>query len=278
MRLVVLGDPVEHSLSPTLHTAALAAAGIEGTYEARTVDAEGLASAADEVRSGVLAGANITMPHKTAARDLADRTDATAARSGSVNTWVREGSTIVGYSTDGAGVEFAIQHAGLPTTGRVLMLGAGGAASAALGVLDSYDVSISARRRGAAEALADRLGVEVDIVEWGTAIPGALVINATPIGMHGARLPDGIVGAAGALLDMVYREKMTPAVAAAKRRDIPTCDGLPMLVGQALASFRLWTGVDMPSDVMLQAVNLSSSAATPPKNQESRSSGVEPCR
>ena len=211
-------------------------------------------------------------------KSLVIRLDPAAERAGSVNTWVRDDAFVVGHSTDGAGVEFAIENAGLPVDGPVLILGSGGAAAAAAAALDQRHLSVSARRESAATALTERLPSPARVVPWGTAVHGAMVVNATPLGMAGERLPLGIVEAAGALLDMVYREKMTPAVAAAKRRGIPACDGLPMLVGQALASFRLWTGVDAASDVMLEAVNLSSSAATPPKNQVSRSSGVEPCR
>ena len=265
IRLVVLGDPVGHSLSPRLHAAALAALSIEGTYEARRVDGAGMKSAAEEMRRGALDGANITMPHKGIAAVLADELDPISERTGSVNTWVRDAGRLVVYSTDGQGVRFAIRHAGLPESGPVLILGSGGAAAAAAAALTDRSLFLSARREEAAAGLVERLNSTTTVLPWGTAVDGALVINATPLGLGGEELPAGVVESATGLLDMVYRATMTPAVAEATRRGIPATDGVPMLVGQALESFRLWTGREVPPAVMLEAVNVSSSTADGPK-------------
>ena len=267
IRLAVLGDPVDHSLSPVLHNAALAALGIEGTYEARRVDRSGLLRMADEVRRGRLDGANITMPHKQMAAQLADDLDSVSAKTGSVNTWVRDEKRLVGYSTDGHGVRFAIRHARLPKEGPVLILGAGGAAAAAVHALNERPLLLSARRPDAAATLLERLDVVARVLPWGDAAVGALVINATPIGMQGEALPSSVIESAGGLLDMVYGATMTPAVDLAARRGIPVSDGVPMLVGQAVESFRLWTGRNAPAGVMLDAANASSSTAYRPKKQ-----------
>ena len=105
MRLVVLGDPVDHSRSPAIHNAALEACGIEGTYTARQVDEAGMVSAVDEVRYGRLSGANVTMPHKQLAFELADRVTDVALRSGAVNTLVRRDGEVWGYNTDVEGIQ-----------------------------------------------------------------------------------------------------------------------------------------------------------------------------
>lgn len=278
MRLVVLGDPVAHSLSPRLHRAALAHCHLAGSYEARRVDQAEMVTAASEVRSGRLDGANITMPHKRLAAELSDQLSPVAARTRSVNTWVRAGASLAGHSTDGAGIDFALEWAGLPQVGQVLVLGAGGAAAAALVALEHRPLAISARRVEQAEALLEQLGVTAPVVPWGRAVLNALVVNATPIGMAGEALPEAVIEAAGGLLDMVYGEKMTQATVDAGRRGIPHTDGLAMLVGQARESFRLWTGRTIPAEVMMEAVNLSSSPALPPKNHLNEPSGVEPCR
>lgn len=267
IRLAVLGDPVGHSISPRLHTAALSAMGVPGTYEARRVDVAGMHRMADEMRNGRLDGANITMPHKRLAARLADDLDPVSSRTGSVNTWVRRDGRLLGYSTDGHGVRFAIHHSGLPETGEALILGAGGAAAAALDALGSRRLFVSARRPDAAAALIELVGVTAEVVPWGTPIDGALVVNATPLGMRGETLPPGIVESARGLLDMVYGSTMTPAVAGAVRRGIPATDGVRMLVGQALESFRLWTGRSVPPDVMFDAANTSSTPADRPKKQ-----------
>ncbi len=244
IRLVVLGDPIDHSRSPAIHTAALSAAGIDGTYHARRVDEAGLRAAMDELRHGDLAGANITMPHKIAAAQLADRLAEVSRRSGSVNTWLRSNGEIVGTSTDGEGILYALVEASVGDELPPLILGAGGAAAAALLALEDRSPIISARRPEAARELVRRVGVPAPVIEWGGAVDGALVVNATPIGMGGESLPPGVVGSAAALFDMVYGQTDTPAVLQAREMGIAVADGLAMLVGQAAASFRLWTGVE----------------------------------
>ncbi len=265
MRLAVLGDPVEHSLSPRLHQAALAALGIDGTYEALRVTRLDMGRLANEVRSGGLDGANITMPHKRVAAELADSLHDEAAAIGSVNTWVRRAGELIGYSTDGQGILFAISFCHLPPDGPVLVLGAGGAAAAAVQALRDRPLHISARRTEAARSLKDRLSEGAVIIPWGTGVEGALIVNATPLGMNGEPLPQPVLESAGGLLDMVYGGIMTPAVASARKSGLPVSDGLPMLVGQARESFRLWTGFEVPAGVMVEAANLSSDSVRPPK-------------
>jgi len=253
VRLVLLGDPVAHSRSPAIHEAALAACGIEGRYEARRVDVPGLYRAVAEIRSGALAGANVTMPHKAAAAAACDRLDAEAARCGSVNTMARRDGDVVGYSTDISGVRTVLRELGVDETLPVLVLGAGGAAAAALAALGgTRRVLVAARRPAAARARARSSGSAVSH-RWGEPCPGAAVVNATPLGMRGEPLPDGVVEAAAALLDMPYGEQATPAVVTARRLGIPVADGLDLLVAQAADSFRLWTGMDAPRTVMQAA-------------------------
>ena len=255
IRLVVLGDPIDHSRSPAIHTAALSAAGIEGTYLARCVDEAGLRAAMSELRRGDLTGANITMPHKVAAAGLVDRRTEVSQRSGSVNTWLQRNGEIVGTSTDGEGILYALSEASVGDGLPPLILGAGGAAAAALLALESRSPVISARRPDAALELARRVGVPAPVIEWGRPLAGALVVNATPIGMGGESLPHAVIGSAAALLDMVYGPTATPAVLQAQEAGISVADGLTMLVGQAAASFRLWTGVE-PNHAVMRAAAL----------------------
>jgi shikimate dehydrogenase len=242
MRLAVLGDPVEHSLSPAIHQAAFQAEGIAGSYTARRVDAAGLEQAFDEIRRGDLDGANVTMPHKHLAGELCDVLAPEAARTAAVNTLVRVGSSIVGHNTDVAGVTAAWRWASLPTSGPVLVLGAGGAAAAALVALEQRILTVSARSEVRAAALLDRIGVTGDVVAWGVAIPGAVVVNATPVGMHGEPADAEVVAGASGWFEMAYGSGPTPAVAACRDRGVPVSEGPDMLLAQALESFRLWTG------------------------------------
>jgi len=244
MRLVVLGDPVEHSLSPRIHRVALADSGIEGTYEPRRVDATGLAAAIDEIRDGTLDGANVTMPHKRRAVEGCSVLDADARRAGAVNTLAGGGGEVRGWNTDVAALRGAL--AGMPP-GPVLVLGAGGAAAAALVAGAGRRTLLSARRSGAAA------GLGAPRVPWATGVEGAIVVNATPLGMRGESIPPPVLESAAGLVDLAYGSSETPAVASMRSAGRPFVDGIDVLVAQAAASFTIWTGAPAPLESMRRA-------------------------
>lgn len=252
LQLVVLGDPVDHSLSPRIHAAALAATGIEGKYAARRVDAQGMKEAVAELRVGGLDGANVTMPHKWVAYQLADEAGPDATRASSVNTLLRRGSNVVGESTDVEGIRRA--WGSLPD-GPALLLGAGGAAAAALLALEGRPLTVTARRREAAQALLERTGVEGTVLGWAEALPGAVVVNATPIGMGSEVLPPGLLEAASGLFEMPYGKGPTAAATTARELGIPVVEGVEMLLQQAALSFEMWTGVTAPIPAMRTAID-----------------------
>lgn len=254
MRLVVLGDPIDHSLSPALHTAAFAATGLVAEYVSQRVDAAGMKRAVAQIRRGELAGANVTMPHKELAATLSDRLAAQVERAAAVNTLVRVAGRVVGHNTDIAGIRAAWTAADLPAEAPVVVLGAGGAAAAALLALEGRDIHLAARRPHAASELADRVGVQAEPVAWGESVTGAVVVNATPIGMGQETLPGGLLDVAVGLFDMAYGPAETPAVLAARRAGLPVADGRSMLLHQAAASFELWTGHTAPLDAMSTAL------------------------
>lgn len=257
IRLVVLGDPIAHSRSPAIHTAALRFAGLAGTYEARRVDVAGLREAAEEIRHGRLTGANITMPHKHLAAELADYQTGLVRRIGAANTWWRlPDDRLAADNSDVAGVRFAYGRIGASergASGRTLVLGAGGAAAAALVACEGHDLHISARRPEQARALIDRLNIAASIIPWGDLLAGAVIVNATRLGMEGESLPSGLLSEAEGLIDMPYGGRSTPAVAAAAAEGLPYATGLDMLVGQAVASFQTWTGLTLDPMVFEQA-------------------------
>ena len=257
LRLAVLGNPVAHSLSPVIQRAALEFAGIEGVYVRRQVDDEGMREVAAEIRDGRMDGANVTMPHKVLAARLADVLSPLAERCGGANTLWREGNRLFAHTTDPDGVRFAWEHAGLPDDAPVLLLGAGGAAAAALTALQGHSYRVSARREEAARALVDRVAPDADVsvIGWGRAVPGAVVINATPLGTAGDSLPGGVLDEAAGLLEMSYGGGETPAEVLLRSRNRPVASGELMLVGQGVASFAIWTGVEVPPEVMLAALD-----------------------
>jgi shikimate dehydrogenase len=253
VKLVVLGDPVDHSRSPAIHTAALEACGIEGTYTARRVDEAGMAGAVDEVRYGRLSGANVTMPHKRLAFDLADRVTETALRSGAVNTLVRRDGEVWGFNTDVDGIRAVWNSIPLPPDRPVLVLGSGGAAAGAVVAVADRPIVVSARRDHAAAALIERTRTDGSTLPWETPLEGAVVVNATPIGMGGESLPRAVLDRASGFFDLTYGPTESHAIRYARERAIPCADGKELLIAQAAASFEIWTGIPAPVDVMRAA-------------------------
>ena len=254
MRLVLLGDPVDHSFSPALHTAALGAAGVPGTYVAVAVDERGLEKAFADLRSGALDGANVTMPHKRSAAGLCDRLDPLADRARAVNTLVRVGSAVIGHNTDVAGIVSVWKKKRLPPDRPVHVLGNGGAAAAALLAVEDRDVVVSSRRPGAAGRLASLVGIAATEVPWGTGVADAVVVNATPLGMANETLPHAVYEGASGLLDMAYGSEATPTVVALRTAGRPVADGTELLVAQAAQAFRLWTGRRADEQAMSDAL------------------------
>lgn len=252
MRLALVGDPVGHSRSPAIHTAALAACGIVGTYEARTVDADGAATAVDDIRRRALHGLNATMPHKEVVAGAADVRDELVTRAGVANTLWHTPDGVAATNTDVAGILAAWSDAGLPGDAPVVVHGAGGAAAAALLALEGRSIVVHARRPSTAVALVARLGVVASVVD-GPVGRGFVLVNATPVGMGGEALPEAFLEGAVGLFDMAYGGGPTPAVAWATEAGLPVADGLDMLVAQAARSFEIWTGHDAPVDVMRSA-------------------------
>jgi shikimate dehydrogenase len=252
-RFGLLGDPVAHSRSPAIHRALLAISGLDGDYTTLRSDRDGLASAIDDMRKGLWDGLNVTMPLKRDAAALADEVDFAALRSGSVNTLVPHDGSVSGHSTDTLAFQKLFSRPELATIEAIVVLGAGGGAAAALAAMsEGRAVYTSARRAGQAAALAARLGG--DVVPWGVGIPGALVINATPIGMAGETLPAGVLRSAAAIIDLPYGTVATPAVAEAVAMGIPAVDGLEFLIRQAIGSFTMWTGAHVEFDDVLDTL------------------------
>lgn len=248
----VIGSPVRHSLSPTLHNAWLAAARIDGVYVALAPSPERIDAFFEGLRGGALRGLNVTAPFKTQALAAADVVSDRARRAGAANLLVFETTgAIRADNTDGEGLlaAFAEQAPGFdPKAAPVVILGAGGAArGAAAAFLDAgARVRIMARDLEKARSLGDTLGeAQAFRLEDPAALDGAgAVINATPTGpsVDLSALPRQAV-----VMDMVYRPLETELLGRAKARGLRTVDGLAMLIGQARPSFRAFFDADPPS-------------------------------
>lgn len=266
-RLVLLGHPVSHSLSPVFQNAALVAAGIPLTYEALDVAPSDLNAMLGLLVDARAAG-NVTAPHKEAVYPWCVRRTALAERVGAVNTfWTEElpdGRVgLVGDNTDVGGFEFAVERLleRRPQVLRVGVLGAGGAAAAVCAAVERWpdsQIVLHARNRERAEQLAARFSGVVDVVpsEIDTVSGTDLLINATPLGLDGALMPiaPGMIPASVAVLDLTYRRGRTPFVKACRARGLRSDDGLPMLVEQGALAFERWFGVAPDREAMWRSI------------------------
>lgn len=228
-------------------------AGLDGEYLAIEADTQVLAKAVEGLREGRWHGLNITMPLKGDAARMADSLAPRAAMSGSVNTLSLRGSVVHGDTTDSAAFSELLDTSRFRERTTALVLGAGGAAAAALTAMPPrMSVYLAARRADQAAALVGRIGG--DAVSWGTAVAGALVINTTPLGMGGESLPEDVLEVGSGLIDLPYGASKTPAVVSAERMGIPHADGHEFLLRQAIASFASWTGEHIELRALQQAL------------------------
>lgn len=259
--LALIGDPVAHSVSPAMHRAAFAAAGLDLDYRAMRVPAAELPSIWPELRRTFL-GLNVTAPLKELVAPLLDQVSPVAELAGSVNTvsFDEEGRAR-GDSTDGAGFLSALDRAGPVNRASAVILGTGGAARAVVGALleRGFDVTVSGRNRAAGERLT-RLGaafVPRDQLAWLLREAGVLV-NATPLGSGPyegvSPLPAGVPLRPGlVVVDLVYRPRRTALLRQAAAAGCRTAAGVEMLVEQGGRSFEIWTGQAAPLKVMRTA-------------------------
>lgn len=269
----LLGSPVKHSISPMMHNEAFSCLGLDYAYLAFDVDKDHLEAAVNGLKALGVRGFNLTMPHKAAMARLADELSPAARLCGAVNTIVNNNGVLTGYTTDGVGYMRAAKAAGHPLPGKVMtLLGAGGAATAILvqAALDGVkEIRVFNRKSPTyekAEALIETLNATTDckvsihdisdedklyesirssyILTNATSIGMADQADASPIRDSRALHPKLVVS------DIIYNPRETQLMRQAKARGCDTFNGLYMLLYQGAECFRLWTGMDMPVDIV----------------------------
>lgn len=261
----LLGDPVEHSLSPAIHNAAFREAGVDGVYVALRCSEEAVSGLVRALsRAG--GGGNVTLPHKERAASVVDAPSEAVRRTGACNTFWGEDGEVRGDNTDVEGFRRSVRDflGGDPDGARVLLLGAGGAARAVLvGLLDGGvdEVVIFNRTVERARMVARRMGGErakvAESIDDVRGEPFDLVVNATRLGLS----PDDPVpldldlpGPVGAVVDLVYGDGGTRFVDDARARDLPATDGTEMLLRQGAVAFERWWGAEPSLDAMRRAL------------------------
>jgi shikimate dehydrogenase len=264
----LIGNPVEHSLSPAIHNAAFQKLGLNFVYLAFRVEAIG--DAIKGLRSlGNFRGASVTIPHKVSAVPFLDSLEPTARHIGAINTIVAEGGVLKGYNTDAIGALRALRESDVTLKGRqVVMLGSGGAARAiafALGAetgidrltilgIDEQERTVLVRdlRLKAGMAVQESL---LDESMLRKVLPDThVLIHCTPIGMspkvHQTSVPATLLHPGLTVMDIVYNPRDTQLLKDAKVAGCRVIPGLEMFLYQAAAQFELWTNQAAPADVM----------------------------
>ncbi len=264
----VIGNPVEHSLSPAIHNAAFEKLGLNFVYLAFRVEAIG--DAIKGLRAlGNFRGASVTIPHKVAAVPFLDSVESMARHIGAINTIVAAGGTLTGHNTDAIGALRALHEGGVELKGRqVVMLGSGGAARAiafALGGETGIErltlLGIDDQERAAlARDLQSKTGIAVqesrlDEGALRKILPDThVLIHCTPMGMSPkvdeTAVSPALLHAGLTVMDIVYNPRDTQLLKDAKARGCRTIPGLEMFLHQAAAQFELWTNQAAPADVM----------------------------
>jgi shikimate dehydrogenase len=276
--LGLIGYPLGHSLSPTLHAAALAQYELQGEYRLYPVPPlpEGLSelkALMERLRRGELHGLNVTIPHKQSVVEWLDELTPAARAIGAVNTLINRDGRLVGDNTDAPGFWADIESLwGFKYPARALVLGSGGVARGMVYALAAHgwQVTIAAARpedMKQAHTLASDLspvGGKLDVIELNPALLGqygnmALVVNATPLGMSPnndiSPWPEGVsFPLACKVYDAVYNPLETRFVRSARAAGVPAETGLGMLIAQAALAFERWTGLPAPFEVMRRSV------------------------
>ncbi|HHV54294.1 MAG TPA: shikimate dehydrogenase [Firmicutes bacterium] len=295
--LGVIGDPIEHTLSPVMQNAALQSCGLDWVYLPFRVEPAALGAAMAGLRALGLVGINVTIPHKERVAEFLDELDPLAGWLGAVNTVGWAGERLRGWNTDGPGFLSSLREeiGQVPRGWRVVILGAGGAARAIAGQLllsGASAITVVNRTLSRAEALVEWLargprapllpvapvGAGMDQPVQGTNSPhlaalslddvprvaGAveaadLLVQASSYGMHPREESEPPVPAAALrpgliVYDIVYRPEKTALLAAARERGARVIGGTSLLLHQGAESFRIWTGMEPPLNVMRRAL------------------------
>jgi shikimate dehydrogenase len=265
----IIGDPVEHTMSPPMQNAAYKKLGLDYIYLPFHVRPEQLAQAVDGLRAVNARGFNVTIPHKVSIIPMLDGLDPQAEKIGAVNTVVNDDGELRGYNTDAPGFLKALLEQGVEPRGKnIVVIGAGGASRAVSYILAENDASLTILNRqleldwaeDIAELIREDFGKKVRVLELtkdflADALRGThILVNATSVGMSPAvdasPVPAELLRPDMYVFDVVYNPVMTRLLREADKAGAHTVSGVDMLVWQGVLAFEKWTGHSAPVEIM----------------------------
>ena len=267
----IIGDPIEHTVSPAMHNAAFKNKGVDYLYLPFRVNRQELGKAIEGMRALNIRGLNVTIPHKVAAIQFLDELDHLADRIGAVNTIVNDNGVLTGYNTDATGFLQALLEKGIEPKGKkVVILGAGGASRAISFILAERGSSLVILNRtwDKAKICADRISqilrgeamaLKLDRENLAAALSQAdILINATSVGMspniNETPVTSNLLKPGLVVFDIVYNPIKTRLQKEAEAAGATVISGLDMLVWQGALAFEKWTGQQAPVDLMKREV------------------------
>ncbi|MFL2804209.1 MAG: shikimate dehydrogenase [Dehalococcoidia bacterium] len=266
----IFGEKLSHSLSPVFQNVAFEYCEIQALYEIWELSPDQLLERVNLLRQSNTLGANVTIPYKELAYNMVDELDETALQIGAINTIVNNSGVLKGYNTDITGFIRSLKEVAsfLPSGKNVLILGAGGAARAAIfGLLNENvnSITVANRTEGRAVKMLDDFGVNKEIFKTMSiydknltqvSLNSDLIINATSVGMQHSEMEDETLLSAHQIprncvvYDIVYNPLLTPLLKNAQIAGAEIMQGLWMLIFQGVDSFELWTGKSAPVQKM----------------------------
>ncbi|MDE2590954.1 MAG: shikimate dehydrogenase [Patescibacteria group bacterium] len=258
---MIIGDPVEHSISPQMHNACYKALGIdkEFIFLAAHVSPQNLEHAIQGIRALGIHAVTITIPHKTAVIGLLDAIDPIAEKIGAVNTIVNKNGKLTGFNTDWIGIDKSLKKIINLKNKKAAILGAGGAARAAICTAKKVGAQVYIFNRTAenAKMLAEEFQTEYDSIDKIESILTCdVIINTTSVGLNSDEtpIPSDAIRKEQIVFDIIYTPFETQLLKLAKGKGACVIHGTDMLLYQAIAQFNIYTGRSAPEEVMRKAI------------------------
>ena len=261
-KFLVIGNPIEHSLSPKLHNYWIQSNNLKAVYDKKKLDLSELDILIKELREKKIDGVNVTVPFKNSVIPFLDKLSKEAQTTQSVNTIYLRDEMVIGHNTDIEGFVLAIKHINYDVVGKnVLILGAGGVSPSivvALNNMCAKKIFISNRTKSKAEHLKKTFN-EIEIIDWGSTPDFDMIINATSLGL---KKEDNIIldfskiTSEKFFYDVIYNPSETNFLRSAKKNGNKIENGKKMFIYQAQASFRIWNNLEPKvDDIVMELLN-----------------------